>query len=574
MNLVIDGQRQVVYYPATFATDVLMNEPAPVTSTYTCPDGTPFEVRWPEPGMETFGWRWDQMHCPLPFTPLSDEWGRHVGAGFASAMDATGVPGQPVQLCINGYRFSRQSQFPGDPEVRAAWFNYDLIQRIDRVLELWNSTYCPEVEALTTSVLAWEGDPSTPLPQLMHRIDQLHAARRRHGELHTLVMGVATVAGNRFLDWCKANLGAEGEQAGDEMTRGFRNKSLETSEQLWSLSRQVLAAPAVADLLRTVIPSAFLLNLRQVEGGNQFAEAFTAFLEEFGHRSEAFIELSNKTWFEDPRFPLFLLKRYLDAPANQDPTVMHEASVAARQKRVAEVEASLTQEQLAIFRQYLVSAQQRTVLLEDHNFYIDQKALVAARTPGLAIARRLVGQGAIDAIEDIWYLQEAEMHAAAANIALRLQQPVAERKRERERWMRVLPPTAIGSAAPVSNPALDRFYGSFEQEPEEAGVVKGIAGSRGICRGVARLILSLDDIDRLEPGDILVTYATAPTWTPLFAIAGGIVTDAGGPLSHCAVVAREYGIPAVVGCRTATARIADGALITVDGDSGRVRIEG
>ncbi|MEP6871071.1 MAG: PEP-utilizing enzyme, partial [Anaerolineaceae bacterium] len=77
-----------------------------------------------------------------------------------------------------------------------------------------------------------------------------------------------------------------------------------------------------------------------------------------------------------------------------------------------------------------------------------------------------------------------------------------------------------------------------------------------------------------EPGDILVTYATAPPWTPLFAIAGGIVTDAGGTLSHCAVVAREYGIPAVVGCRTATARIADGALITVDGDSGRVRIEG
>ena len=122
-------------------------------------------------------------------------------------------------------------------------------------------------------------------------------------------------------------------------------------------------------------------------------------------------------------------------------------------------------------------------------------------------------------------------------------------------------------------PPMQQFFGPIANEPMEAGAFRGVAGSAGQVRAVARLILTLDDIDRLSPGEILVTYATAPPWTPAFAIAGGIVTDIGGTLSHCAVVAREYGIPAVVGTRVATATIQDGQLITVDGTAGVVRVD-
>jgi pyruvate,water dikinase len=86
-------------------------------------------------------------------------------------------------------------------------------------------------------------------------------------------------------------------------------------------------------------------------------------------------------------------------------------------------------------------------------------------------------------------------------------------------------------------------------------------------------VLSLDEVDRLSPGEILVTYATAPPWTPLFGVASAVVTDVGGRLSHCAIVAREYGIPAVVGAKTATTRIYDGMRITVDGTRGIVRLD-
>ena len=101
--------------------------------------------------------------------------------------------------------------------------------------------------------------------------------------------------------------------------------------------------------------------------------------------------------------------------------------------------------------------------------------------------------------------------------------------------------------------------------------MRGNSGSPGKAQGHARVIRSLAEAGKLQPGDVLVAETTAPPWTPLFATAAAIVTDTGGILSHCAIVAREYGIPAVVGTGMATATFIDGQLIEVDGDAGLVR---
>ncbi len=173
----------------------------------------------------------------------------------------------------------------------------------------------------------------------------------------------------------------------------------------------------------------------------------------------------------------------------------------------------------------------------------------------------------------MFYLYRRELDAAAENEGVRYQSAVSERRAERDTWMRVLPPATIGAGEIVMDAVQAAFTGYGEVQPSESGMVKGLAGSRGTVRGTARLVLTLDEADKLNPGDILVTYATAPMWTPLFAVASAVVTDTGGPLAHCAVVAREYGIPAVVGTRVATSEIPDGAVITVDGSAGVVTIE-
>ena len=101
-------------------------------------------------------------------------------------------------------------------------------------------------------------------------------------------------------------------------------------------------------------------------------------------------------------------------------------------------------------------------------------------------------------------------------------------------------------------------------------VLTGIGASSGRVTGIARVLTGPDDFSRLQPGEILVAGITTPAWTALFARAGAVVTDIGGPLSHSSIVAREYGIPAVLGTAVATRRIADGQQVTVDGDAGKV----
>ena len=127
-------------------------------------------------------------------------------------------------------------------------------------------------------------------------------------------------------------------------------------------------------------------------------------------------------------------------------------------------------------------------------------------------------------------------------------------------WRSAVPPSSLG-AVPEG----------IDVEPEQ---LTGLAASGGQYRGVARVASSVEDAQRLEQGEVLICVASSPEWNPLFAIAGAVVTDTGGMLTHCAIVARGYGIPAVVGTRFATRDIVDGAIVTVDGSAGTVTVEG
>lgn len=146
-----------------------------------------------------------------------------------------------------------------------------------------------------------------------------------------------------------------------------------------------------------------------------------------------------------------------------------------------------------------------------------------------------------------------------------------------EHFASVSPPPFMGTDYGPPPPglvsdSLAKFFGAPLEVSDAANTITGNAGSAGKVRGTARILRSLDEADKLGTGEILVAETTSPSWTPLFATAGGIVTDTGGILSHCAVVAREYRIPAVVGTGVATSTIRDGGTIEVDGDAGEVRV--
>ena len=142
--------------------------------------------------------------------------------------------------------------------------------------------------------------------------------------------------------------------------------------------------------------------------------------------------------------------------------------------------------------------------------------------------------------------------------------------------MDVVPPAFIGApidrSAPEDSVRTLKFGVGLETQVEER-LLRGSGASTGIVQARARVVRNLEEADKVERGDILVCRTTSPAWTPLFSRVAGVVADSGGILSHCAIVAREFAIPCVVGVREGSERIRDGMLITVDGGQGTVRLE-
>lgn len=544
-------------------------------TTYTCSDGSPFPVEWPSPEMAEVGWWWDQMHTPQPLSPLSVDLAAPFRDGFQRAARASGTAGIGRTVHANGYTFLRFEPAPeSEAGVQEAIRQRDFAERAHRLLELWEEEYRPETAALTRSLLTWE-DPAWTLREAVGHLDEVMAIRRRHGELHTYAMALTAPLADRLIEWCVSEFGAQGELMAVEAMQGYHNKSLESAIALWDLSRVAAELPGVSALVRSARSPVGLADLGDVPGGDAFGDALDGFLRRYGQRNQAFTELLYPRWIENPAFPLLMVRRYLDLPPSSSPSALHAAQVRRREERVAEIEGRISgdSDKLATFREYLEGGRQRTVLIEDHNFWIDQAGMSAARVPCLALGRRLVEAGAIERAEDVFYLHLDEIRELAHSGCHDARGTVTGRRAARDRWSRVLPPSTIGGGAVKLNPSLTRFFGGDKAEPDAPGTVRGIAGSSGVARGTARVVRTLDDADRLAPGEVLVTYATAPPWTPLFALAAAVVTDAGGIVSHCAIVAREYGIPAVVGARTATTAIADGMTVTVDGTAGTVTLE-
>lgn len=193
------------------------------------------------------------------------------------------------------------------------------------------------------------------------------------------------------------------------------------------------------------------------------------------------------------------------------------------------------------------------------------------------LGRRLVEAGAIAAAEDVFWLTREELEQCASALGAGGQivdhtGTVAERKMIWRGEKRATPPPQLPAKGKVMGLNADVFIAADASE-QTGAMLKGVAASPGRVTATARVLHGPEDFDQLAPGDVLVAGITTPAWTPLFAIAAGIVTDVGGPLSHGSIVAREYGIPAVLGTGVATRRIQSGQTVTVDGDAGKVTLE-
>jgi phosphohistidine swiveling domain-containing protein len=224
---------------------------------------------------------------------------------------------------------------------------------------------------------------------------------------------------------------------------------------------------------------------------------------------------------------------------------------------------------LRAFRRLLADAQHLVPIREEQTEELTI-AWPVMRRAVLRIGEALAGRGLIAEADDVFFLTRAEALAALEGVPLPSSVDVPARRSLRSEQARLVPPPLVGRVNPMIQRVWDSFPGLIGAAPSDHALVSGVPASPGRATGLVRVIRGPDEFDQLLPGEILVAPLTAPAWTPLFTRAAAVVTDVGSAAAHASIIAREYGIPAVVGCGDATARLRTGMRVIVDGTTGNV----
>jgi rifampicin phosphotransferase len=307
--------------------------------------------------------------------------------------------------------------------------------------------------------------------------------------------------------------------------------------------------------------------LEEVTGGSEAREAITAYLERYGMRCAGEIDITRPRWSERPST---LVPMILSNVRSFEPGAARRRFERGRQEAAATEEEVLTR--LRATRDGDRKAGEAKLAIDRLRTFAGYREYPKYAIVGrysvykealLAEADRLVGSGVIAEREDIYHLTLPELREVVRTGELD-QRLIAERKRELRLNQTLSPPRVLTSDGEV-------FAGSYRRGELPPGALAGLAVCGGAVEGRARVVLDIAQAE-LEPGDVLVTAYTDPSWSPLFPVLAGLVTEVGGLMTHGAVIAREYGLPTVVGVESATRLIADGRRIRVHGSDGYVEI--
>ena len=552
-----------------------------------------FPVHWDRPGDEQYYWTRDREHNPDPITPMFSS----VAALTASAGRRPTVAEYDESLLArvdctqNTYDYTRVVVFQGPPEEmekRMRSNREKMIAACERLTELWETEWRPEIEAHWHFWAAFDLDTADWDQLAIHLQETLERATRLY-EVHYRMGPPMWFAIDEFEQfYCDVFPGATVLDA-HRCLQGFDNKTLQIGRALWHLSRLAREIPSVQHVIENFPSGTLRAVLRTLPGARKFYIALEEFLCGYGRRSDLW-DWGYPSWEEDPTPVFNNLKSYLAQP-DRNLLVDLDAAAVEREAAVRQARRELAGYPSAVrkrFESLLKAAQLALVLTEDHTYYIDFNGFGWVRRVIRQFGERLSAQGRLQFANDVFYLTIQELQRMIADPSMNCSALATGRRAEAVYWFAYPEPFALGTRpdSPLYVYSADarrmaRYLGAIvegdgaEEQPfqlADVEILHGQPGSAGRVCGTARVIRSLADAWRLQPGDILVTTTTAPPWTPLFLTAAGLVTDAGGLLSHGAVVSREYRIPAVVGTRFATQAILDGQTIEVDGSQGWVRI--
>jgi len=526
---------------------------------------------------------------PEPLSPLFatlalPEWNEAMQKMMAQVMDPQRFS-FPL-LTIHDYAYYELALNPWQM-VR---FFFTMIVRWRRMAGLlrtartqWAEDARPRYAQVAAEWTARELD-ATPARELLAGAHQIVEAAAKHYVTIQLVLGAVNFSEAVFTNAYNRLIKRKSDPPALTFLLGFDSAPILAEKSLYDLANwarsEVELAGYLAQTSGKEIAAAYESQAAPIAAGGSWRE-FTARLAEhlnrFGHAVYD-LDFAKSLPAEAPASLLETVK-YFVAGQGRNPYERQVAATAAREQAAASLLARLGGLRLRWFRGLLRWAQRSAPLRED------TLADVGLGWPVLRrilreTGRRMVAAGAIAERDEVFWLKPEELEEAARR--LDAGQPVGDYRRaiavRRETWQwehRATPPVVLPVKGGARVLGIDFSSWMPARTGQQAGsAIRGIAASPGKVTGPACVIHGPEEFDQMKPGDILVAKITTPAWTPLFALASGIVTDVGGPLSHSSIVAREYGVPAVLGTGVATQRIRAGQHITVDGDGGVVTMIG
>jgi pyruvate,water dikinase len=551
-------------------------------------------------GDEKIFWFRDDLHNPYPITPFAMStiqrghmWGYALAAEEAKLPPSRGAAVKShmgrVYLGFVGITD------PKEMEGRAKEFE----PFIERSIENWKIFYgnaTKEGEYLTVPNVRID------LSKLSHRDLATHLrncqkVNLRCWHLHFINMYVADTVYMEGEEFSK-KYGIE-EKDYTIMLQGFETKALETDRGQFNLAKSAMSRKGVLKLLESPESIEVVIDkIKQTPEGQEWWTELQVYLNQFGHRSTAAVlDVNFPSWYEDPAPVIENIRSML--PRIKDGWDFEEdrkEAIRLREEAIERFRKKLKEEDKEAFEKGLRRWQQGYQFQEDHWYYFEQMNWTGLHYAAAEAGRRFSKLGILEEPEDAFYLTyeevletlescEENIEVASYTYSYLLRPLVAFRKKQYEDAMEekgapfvgVLPekmedPTAI-KVFGITGFVLDKARKEMAGETVEIGKkLDGFPGAPGIVEGTARVITDHDEFPKLKPGDILVCPYTSPAWTPIFPKITGVVTDSGGMLTHAAITAREYGIPAVVGTWVATTTIKDGDIIRVDGSAGVVEI--
>jgi phosphohistidine swiveling domain-containing protein len=554
-----------------------------------------FPIEWSSETERLLFWVYDDLHCPKPLSPMYEDIGgwwlscdhmfRRFGTPFATDW---------IYKNINGYLYT--AAVPAEAGLEVVTQEYDLATR-PIVPQAHDAGYAGKIGAYLGVVLPVYGHKFVDwwrtrfVPEMQRNFDYLEGILDRKDELSLAEMAVLLEDAIDMHDrhwkihWmlnfaqlsATLNLRAVMEKTHgriDEVLLGrlqnsANDRNWDKIKALWEMKEEVKGDAELAKAFDSPSAVAIIPALKATDRGRRFIDQrVVPYQKEFGWHavwSHEFIFPS----FREDMTPVIQLVRdqyasNYDYPGAVD-KLRRDIDAAAR-----EILEGLEGEALEEMRAANEINLKMAPLTPDHHFYIDQGANAHVRLVLVALGEKLVAMGVLDRPDDVILFHYNELRAFIGNptgidgraivAAARAKRAEAEKVRPRD-WVGTVTKTQLDFPYLNLWGFPDKFYRSKE---EEQGRVKGISGSPGVVEGVARVVMSEAEFDSLQEGEILVCEMTNPAWQVLYGKIIAVVTDAGGTVSHPAVLAREYGIPAVVGTSVGTTRIKTGDRIRVD----------